>query len=104
MWAGAGDVIWATGRSVKRTKKGELSLVVTELALLSKAIRPLPDKVRHRRGHRPAGTRSRRSLIMWHHRANPTAVPPAFGIVHATACHRPIGVYCHRPIASPKRY
>ena len=38
-----GDIIGATG-PVKRTEKGELSIVATELSLLTKSLLPLPDK------------------------------------------------------------
>lgn len=38
-----GDIIGATG-SVKRTEKGELSVVATELQVLTKSLLPLPDK------------------------------------------------------------
>ena len=38
-----GDFVGARG-TVRRTKRGELSIAVTELTLLSKAIRPMPDK------------------------------------------------------------
>lgn len=38
-----GDIIWATGTLFK-TKTGELSIRVSQLALLTKALRPLPDK------------------------------------------------------------
>ncbi len=38
-----GDIVGATG-SVKRTEKGELSVVAGSLTVLSKALRPLPDK------------------------------------------------------------
>src|SRR5262249_55130570 len=38
-----GDWVGATG-TVMRTRKGELSVKVTEVQLLSKALRPMPDK------------------------------------------------------------
>ncbi|HYZ14559.1 MAG TPA: lysine--tRNA ligase [Actinomycetota bacterium] len=38
-----GDIVAATGR-VGKTKKGELSVFVERLAMLSKALRPLPEK------------------------------------------------------------
>jgi lysyl-tRNA synthetase class 2 len=38
-----GDIIGARGRIV-RTQKGELSILVTELRLLTKSLRPLPEK------------------------------------------------------------
>lgn len=38
-----GDVIWATGPSFK-TKMGEITLKVTNFQLLSKSLRPLPEK------------------------------------------------------------
>ena len=38
-----GDIVWAKG-TVFRTKTGELSVKVSELALLTKSLRPLPDK------------------------------------------------------------
>lgn len=38
-----GDIVGATG-TVFKTKTGELSLKVTELRLITKALRPLPDK------------------------------------------------------------
>jgi lysyl-tRNA synthetase class 2 len=38
-----GDIVGATGEVVK-TKRGELSLKVSSLAVLSKALRPLPEK------------------------------------------------------------
>lgn len=38
-----GDIIGATG-SVKRTEKGELSVVASELRVLTKGLLPLPDK------------------------------------------------------------
>jgi len=40
----AGDIIGAKG-SVKRTEKGEISVVVTEWVMLTKSLLPLPDKV-----------------------------------------------------------
>ena len=39
-----GDIICARGDSMRKTKRGELSLVASECHLLSKAIRPLPEK------------------------------------------------------------
>lgn len=39
-----GDIICARGTSMKKTKRGELSLVVSDCHLLSKALRPLPEK------------------------------------------------------------
>jgi len=38
-----GDIVWAKG-VVFRTKTGELSIKVSELVLLTKSLRPLPDK------------------------------------------------------------
>ena len=38
-----GDWIWATGR-VLRSRRGELSVEATEIVLLSKSLRPLPEK------------------------------------------------------------
>lgn len=38
-----GDIVWFTGSSF-RTKMGEISLAVTDFVLLSKCLRPLPDK------------------------------------------------------------
>lgn len=38
-----GDWIWATGR-VLRSRRGELSVEPTEIVLLSKSLRPLPEK------------------------------------------------------------
>lgn len=38
-----GDIIWAKGH-VFKTKTGELSIKVENIALLTKAVRPLPDK------------------------------------------------------------
>jgi hypothetical protein len=38
-----GDIIGARG-SVKRTEKGELSVVASELQVLTKSLLPLPDK------------------------------------------------------------
>ncbi len=38
-----GDFVGATG-TIRRTKRGELSVAVTSWTLLSKAIRPMPDK------------------------------------------------------------
>lgn len=38
-----GDIIWVRGRSFK-TKTGEITLEVAELALLSKCLHPLPEK------------------------------------------------------------
>jgi lysyl-tRNA synthetase class 2 len=38
-----GDIVGATGRIV-RTQKGELSILVSELRLLTKSLRPLPEK------------------------------------------------------------
>ncbi len=40
---GVGDIVGAEG-SVVRTKRGELSLRVTELTMLAKCLRPMPDK------------------------------------------------------------
>ena len=42
-WTDSGDIIGVTGVA-KRTDKGEMSLAVTEWAMLTKAIAPLPDK------------------------------------------------------------
>ena len=42
-WIDLGDIVGASG-TVYRTKKGELSVFVTEYHVLSKSIRPLPDK------------------------------------------------------------
>jgi lysyl-tRNA synthetase class 2 len=39
-----GDIVCATGTAMKRTNKGEVSLVVENLELLTKAVRPLPEK------------------------------------------------------------
>jgi lysyl-tRNA synthetase class 2 len=39
-----GDIICARGDSMRKTQKAELSLVVSECHLLSKALRPLPEK------------------------------------------------------------
>ena len=39
-----GDIVCARGNAMRKTKKGELSLVVTDCHLLSKALRPLPEK------------------------------------------------------------
>lgn len=38
-----GDIVWCRG-TLFRTKMGEITLAVKELSLLSKALRPLPDK------------------------------------------------------------
>ena len=38
-----GDILWARG-VMMRTRSGELSVEVNELALLTKALRPLPEK------------------------------------------------------------
>lgn len=38
-----GDIVWALG-PVVTTKKGELSVAVTDFALLAKGLRPLPEK------------------------------------------------------------
>lgn len=38
-----GDIVGVSG-GMKRTEKGELSIVVQSIQLLSKSIRPLPDK------------------------------------------------------------
>jgi len=38
-----GDIIWAQGR-IFRTKTGEISVMVRELKLLTKSLRPLPEK------------------------------------------------------------
>jgi lysyl-tRNA synthetase class 2 len=38
-----GDIIWAQGR-VFRTKTGEISVMVSEMKLLTKSLRPLPEK------------------------------------------------------------
>src|SRR5512132_1290938 len=38
-----GDIVGATGR-VGTTRKGELSIFVERLAMLTKALRPLPEK------------------------------------------------------------
>jgi len=42
-WIDLGDIVGASG-TVYRTKKGELSVFVTEYHVLTKSIRPLPDK------------------------------------------------------------
>jgi lysyl-tRNA synthetase, class II len=42
-WSDAGDIVGARG-SVKRTDKGEMSVVVKEWAMLTKSLLPLPDK------------------------------------------------------------
>lgn len=42
-WTDAGDIVGAKG-GVRRTDKGELSVVITEWAMLTKALLPLPDK------------------------------------------------------------
>ena len=39
----AGDIIGAAG-SVKRTEKGELSVVAASVQILTKSLQPLPDK------------------------------------------------------------
>jgi lysyl-tRNA synthetase, class II len=39
----AGDIIGVKG-SLKRTDKGELSVIVAEYAMLTKSLLPLPDK------------------------------------------------------------
>eukprot|EP00629_Pelagomonadales_sp_RCC1024_P000366 CAMPEP_0119263820 /NCGR_PEP_ID=MMETSP1329-20130426/3112_1 /TAXON_ID=114041 /ORGANISM="Genus nov. species nov., Strain RCC1024" /LENGTH=543 /DNA_ID=CAMNT_0007263553 /DNA_START=87 /DNA_END=1718 /DNA_ORIENTATION=- len=44
-WVDAGDVVGAKG-TVKRTDKGELSVYVSSLDMLTKALAPLPDKFR----------------------------------------------------------
>ncbi|MDP7041782.1 MAG: OB-fold nucleic acid binding domain-containing protein, partial [Gammaproteobacteria bacterium] len=38
-----GDIVWATGR-LFRTKTGELSVRVEDIQLLTKSLRPLPEK------------------------------------------------------------
>ncbi len=38
-----GDIVWASG-ALMRTRAGELSVEVSEVALLTKALRPLPEK------------------------------------------------------------
>jgi lysyl-tRNA synthetase, class II len=38
-----GDIVGCAG-GIRRTEKGELSVQATNLQLLSKALRPLPDK------------------------------------------------------------
>ena len=38
-----GDIVWARG-TMYRTQKGELSVKVSELSLLTKSLRPLPEK------------------------------------------------------------
>ena len=38
-----GDIVGARG-GLKRTEKGELSVLATELTMLTKALLPLPDK------------------------------------------------------------
>lgn len=38
-----GDIVWAVG-TLFRTKMGEITLHITDFSLLSKALRPLPDK------------------------------------------------------------
>ena len=38
-----GDILWARGKLI-RTRTGELTVQATELALLTKALRPLPEK------------------------------------------------------------
>lgn len=42
-WTDAGDLLGASG-SIRRTEKGELSVYVKEWTMLSKSLRPLPDK------------------------------------------------------------
>jgi lysyl-tRNA synthetase class 2 len=42
-WIDAGDIIGVTG-SIRRTEKGELSVYVKEWTMLTKSLRPLPDK------------------------------------------------------------
>ena len=42
-WVDSGDIIGAVGKPF-RTQRGELSLKVTEFTLLSKALRPMPEK------------------------------------------------------------
>ena len=42
-WVDTGDYLGIVGHPF-RTKRGELSLLVTEFKLLSKALRPLPEK------------------------------------------------------------
>jgi len=57
-WVDAGDIVGARG-TVKRTEKGELSVYAKEWTMLTKALRPLPDKfhgltdteLRYRRRH-----------------------------------------------------
>ena len=39
----AGDIIGAAG-AVKRTEKGELSVVAASVQILTKSLQPLPDK------------------------------------------------------------
>ena len=39
-----GDIVCARGNAMRKTKRGELSLVVTDCHLLCKALRPLPEK------------------------------------------------------------
>ena len=42
-WTDAGDIVGARG-TVKRTEKGEISVVASEWSMLTKALLPLPDK------------------------------------------------------------
>jgi lysyl-tRNA synthetase, class II len=42
-WTDSGDIIGATG-TIKRTEKGELSVVITSWAMLTKSLLPMPDK------------------------------------------------------------
>lgn len=39
-----GDIVGVTGTAVRRTEKGELSVVPTKVEILTKSLRPLPEK------------------------------------------------------------
>jgi lysyl-tRNA synthetase class 2 len=43
-WLDVGDIVCARADAVRKTKRGEVSLVVSACQLLSKATRPLPEK------------------------------------------------------------
>ncbi len=61
-WVDTGDMLGIVGNPF-RTRRGELSILVTKCVLLAKALRPLPEKWHGLKDRRPSGIASDSRLI-----------------------------------------